>query len=72
MGKYILSVVGANGQNNAGSKAGNDVLRVSQECGYKLIPLYESNQVRTRVQDIISGAFDEKHIPHSEAVQIKD
>ena len=57
MGKYILSVVGANGQNNAGSKAGNDVLRVSQECGYKLIPLYESNQVRTRVQDIISGVI---------------
>lgn len=53
--KYILSVVNKTGEKNAGYKAENDVSTIAQECGYKLIPLFETNQVGTRVKDIFIG-----------------
>lgn len=55
MEKYILSAVNKNGENNAGFKARNDVIKIARECEYKLIPLFETNQAETRVQDVISG-----------------
>lgn len=55
MSKYVLTVNGTNSQNNAGSKAANDAIKIVNELGYQSLELYRSSETKTRILDVVRG-----------------
>ncbi len=52
MSEYVLTVNGTNSQNNAGSKAANDAIKIVNELGYESLELYRSSETKTRIRDV--------------------
>ena len=58
MSKYVLTVNGTNSQNNAGSKAANDAIKIVNELGYESLELYRSSETKTRIRDVGRGLLN--------------
>ena len=58
MNKYILCNTVKGGGHNAGSKAGNDALRIAMSRGYQFCKLFTAKGTHTTVWNIVSGFWN--------------
>lgn len=55
MEKYAIHITVGKGDNNAGSKAGRDVVDIAKKNGYEFIKLYQSKGIHTTVINVLEG-----------------
>lgn len=58
MKKYVICNTVCRGDNNAGSKAGRDAVKIAVRNGYEFVKLYEASGIHTTIANVCEGFFN--------------